>query len=119
MFAATITVTIDSVAKVLNRISDGNYSSEYLLRETTSEFRMKIRHSSYIRKKTGRPVHRHACELTQLVFGTDTDAEIERKFYFVMENDHADPSTDTLNFGVGMVGFATSGNLTKLIGWES
>lgn len=121
MFADTITITINSVAKVLNRIADDGYTSEYYLRGTTDEFRMKIRHSSYLAKdRGGRKVDRHNVELTQTVFpvAPATIATV-RKAYIVMENDSTDGVTEPLNFDLGFVGFLNSGNTTKLINWES
>lgn len=44
-FGATITVSYGGANKVLNRINQDNYGSEYYLREATIDYRMKIRHS--------------------------------------------------------------------------
>lgn len=121
MFADTITITINAVAKVLNRIADDGYTSEYYLRGSTEDFRMKIRHSSYTDKaRGGRKVDRHNVELTQTVFpvAPATVATI-RKSYTIIENDNVDGLTDPLNFALGFMAFHNSGNVTKLINWES
>lgn len=116
---ATLTVTIDSVAHVLNRIADDGYTSEYLLRDTLDEFRMKIRHSSYSdSKRGGRVVDRHNIELVQTVYAVSPETiDVVRKAYIVVENDHNDGLTDPLNFDDGFVAFLTSANMTDLINW--
>lgn len=50
MFADPQTLTVNAVAKALVRINQDQYSSEYLLRSSTDEFRLKIRNSSYLDK---------------------------------------------------------------------
>jgi len=46
MLANTLTLTINSVAKVLTRINQDNYGSEYRLITATERIILKIRHSS-------------------------------------------------------------------------
>ncbi len=119
MFTEPLTFTIDSVAKNLIRINQDGYSSEYLLRETTGEFRARVRHSNYV-GKNGAVTHRHNVELTHTEFGaTSEDPDVIRKAYVVLENEAADGITDPLNFDLGLAGFLTSANITKLINWES
>lgn len=121
MFADTITVTINSVAKVLTRINQDGYSSEYYLRGTLDDFRLKIRNTSYVDKtRGGITIDRHTVELTQTVFPVlPSTKSTVRKAYAVLENENADGVTDPLNFDLGFVGFFTSPNITKLINWES
>lgn len=118
---ATLTFTINSVAKVLTRIADDGYSSEYLLRGTTDEFRAKVRHSAYNDStRGGLTVDRHNIELVQTVYPVAPSVTpVIRKAYIVVENDHTDTLTDPLNHDVGFVAFLTSGNLTDLINWIS
>lgn len=119
-FADTLTITINSVAKVLNRINQDQYSSEYFLRGTTEEFRLKIRHTSYTNSVTGKLTDRHNVELVQTVYpvAPATVATI-RKSYVVLENERADGVTDPLNFDLGFAAFLSSANLTKLLNYES
>jgi hypothetical protein len=77
-FGATITVTVNAVAKVLNRINQDNYGSEYYLRSSTDEYRMKIRHSKENPLADGRQFDRHNVELTHTIFATPTTLEIKR-----------------------------------------
>ncbi len=119
-FADTITITINSVAKVLVRINQSDYSSEYFLRSTTDEFRLKLRNSSYTNKTTGRLVDRHNVELTQTVYPVSpATIPTTRKAYTVLENERPDGMTEPLNFDLGFAAFFTSANITKLINYES
>lgn len=121
MFTDTITITINAVAKVLTRINTGeNYASEYLLRGTLDEFRLRIRHSSYTDKSRGQKMDRHNVEFTQTVYPVaPSTVSTVRKAYVVLENQGTDAVTDSLNFDLGFVGFLTSPNVTKLLNYES
>lgn len=121
MFSDTLTITINSVAKVLTRINTGeNYASEYLLRGTADEFRLRIRHSSYLDKARGAKMDRHNVELTQTVYPVaPSTTSTVRKAYVVLENQATDAVTDSLNFDLGFAGFLTSANVTKLLNYES
>lgn len=119
-FADTITITINSVAKVLNRINQDQYSSEYFLRGTLDEFRLKIRHSSYTNSVTKKVADRHNVELVQTVYPVSPSiVQTIRKAYVVLENERADGVTEPLNFDLGFAGFLTSPNVTKLLNYES
>lgn len=119
-FADTITLTINSVAKVLARINQDSYGSEYFLRGTLDEFRLKIRNTSYVDKTRGKTIDRHNVEFTQTVYPVSpATVSTVRKAYSVFENERTDGITDPLNFDLGFVAFASSANLTKLINYES
>jgi hypothetical protein len=45
-FGATITLTVNAVAKVLNRINQDNYGSEYSLITALDSWNLKIRHTT-------------------------------------------------------------------------
>jgi isocitrate dehydrogenase len=120
MFSDTITITINSVAKVLNRINQDGYSSEYLLKTSTDQFALRLRNSSYTDKTRGKVIDRHNVELVQTIYPVaPATVSTVRKYYSVLENEQGDAVTDALNFGLGIVGFQTSANLTKLLNWES
>jgi hypothetical protein len=121
MFSDTVTVTINAIDKTMSRINQDKYSSEYLLRGTTDEFRLRIRHSEYTDKaRGGAVVDRHNVELVQTVYpvAPATKSTI-RKAYIVLENERGDGLNDPLNFDLGFAGFLSVPNLTKLINWES
>jgi hypothetical protein len=121
MFSDTLTITINSVAKVLTRINQDGYSSEYHLRETTGSFTLRIRNTSFSDKaRGGVVVERHNVELTELVYPVaPATVSLKRKAYFVLENDQVDSVTASLNFDLGFLAFGTSANVTKLLNKES
>jgi len=121
MFADTITVTINAVAKVLNRVNQDGYGSEYFLRESAGQFRLKLRNSTYSDKtRGGIKVDRHNIELVETVFPVaPATTSLVRKYYSVLENDQTDTVVASAKFGAGIVGFQTEANLTKLLNWES
>lgn len=114
-FGATLTLTINSVAKVLNRIRDDGYSSEYLLRTATEEWRCQIRHTHSDPKSvdpTLRGVDRHNMEITQRIFKTSSTPEIFRKAYTVFElSPGDDPAAGSL-FVQGS--YAYAGNASRI-----
>lgn len=77
-FGATITVTVNAVAKVLNRINQDNYGSEYYLRSSTDEYRLKIRHSKESPQSDGRYFDRHNIELTHTVYAVGATPAVTR-----------------------------------------
>lgn len=120
MFDNTLTLTINAVEKVLVRINQDSYSSEYFLREDTGEFSLRIRNTSYNRKDSGVRVERHNVELLETVFGATVDAApIIRKAYMVFENDRGDTLDSVEDFVVGMVGFLTGPHIVKMLNRES
>jgi hypothetical protein len=121
MFSDTITITINAVAKVLNRVNQDSYGSEYYLRDTNGSFRLKLRNTSYTDKtRGGVKIDRHNIELVETVFAV-APAVINtvRKYYSVLENDQADSIVSSAKFAAGVTGFQTEANFTKLLNWES
>lgn len=73
MLANTLTVTINSVAKVLTRVNQDNFSSQYQLVSATEKLVLKIRNST--EKSAGYIYDRHNVELSWLIFATSTVLE--------------------------------------------
>lgn len=120
MFADTITVTINAVAKILVRINQDGFSSEYLLRETTGEFSLKLRNTSYTDKARGVKVDRHNVELVETVYAVSpATIPLIRKYYSILENDKTDLVVSSAKFAAGITAFQTEANFTKLLNWES
>lgn len=120
MFADTITITINAVAKVLNRVNQDGYSSEYLLRETLGEFSLKLRNTKYTDKTRGVRVDRHNIELVETVYAVaPATTTTIRKYYSILENDATDLTVSSAKFAGGAVAFQTEANYTKLLNWES
>lgn len=122
-FPDTITITVNSVAKVLIRVNSGqDYASEYRLRGTLDEFRLRIRHTTYFDKavRPGVTINRHNVELIHTVFPVaPLTIPTIRKAYAVLEESGADDPAAVNQFDVGFAGFLTSANITKLLNYES
>lgn len=120
MFADTITVTINSVAKVLTRINQDGYSSEYFLRETDGEFRARLRNTSYTDKARSIKVDRHNVELVHTIYPVSPATRPTiRKTYIVFEIDNGDVIATCAKETVGLEAFLTEANVLKLANWES
>lgn len=122
-FGSTITFTINAVAVVLNRINQDSYGSEWLLRETLSEYRVKIRHSKETQKgapTSMRGVDRHNLEFTHTIYATSTVPEIVRQFYVVYRTMPGDDLTALTNDLTGFVVALNGGTMkADLLTWLS
>lgn len=68
MFSNTLTLTINAVAKVLNRINQDNKGSEYLFLSDEERITLQVRHS--VDKTTSGPVNRHNVYIERTIFAT-------------------------------------------------
>lgn len=117
-FADPLVVTINAVAKSLPRVEFDKRTSTYFLRESTQEFQMKVRNTSYTDPK-GNVVDRHNLEFTQTIYATLTAAAIPRKVYITFDNFRSDTDAGLLQTLNGFVAVLTSGNLQKSLNGES
>lgn len=108
-YGSTITITINAVAKVLNRIADDGSSSEWMLRTSTEEFRVKIRHSHSDPKGAPalqRGVDRHNIDFTHTIFATPTTNMIVRHAFSTQEVYGSDDNAAALLDFVGFHDYA-------------
>jgi hypothetical protein len=123
MFADPTTVTIDGSGKALVRINQDGYSSEYLLRSTDDEYRLRIRNTSYLDRKRNVQIDRHNVELTHTIFPVaPATLSCVRKCYIVLENQQGDTLSDPVKEAAGLFAWltaSTNANLTKLVNFES
>lgn len=123
MFADPLTVTVNGAAKALVRINQDQYSSEYLLRSTTNEYRLRLKNQSYLDKKRGVMIDRHTIDLTETVFPVaPATLSTVRKTYTVIENQQGDTLTDPTNIASALFAYLTSSSnaaITKLMNFES
>lgn len=82
MFANTLTLTVNSVAKVLTRINQDNYGSEYQLVLATERYNLKFRHQKQKAKTPNGsiavPFDSHNAFVEHVVFKTATAPEVVR-----------------------------------------
>jgi hypothetical protein len=120
-FDTTFDISINGVTKTLNRIRYDGYSSEYLLRTTTEEYRIFVRNSEVKSKKVDplfRGVDRHNVEFVHRIFATSSSAEIVRRAYCVHENYQGDDLTAVKNDVVGAITkMASAGMIDDMLRW--
>lgn len=73
MLSNTLTLTVNSVAKVLTRINQDAYASEYRLISDTESWVLKIRNT--VEKSGGYTYDRHNVEVVHITFATATTPE--------------------------------------------
>lgn len=105
--------TITFASKTLNKINSPAYASEYLFRDATEQYVVKIRHS-----KTNAGFDRHNVEAVHTVWGTSGAPDTVRKSYLVAE---LAPTDDTVALSAALCSFLTASSndvLTELNDWE-
>lgn len=120
MLGNTLTIPQAGGDKVLVKVREQDYSSEYLLRSSTDEYRAKIRHTK-VAPSTQRPYEadRHNVEVVQTIFAAGDVPQYERKFYFVIETKPGDTATALADAMADLMIASTNAFLVSLNGWES
>lgn len=118
MLGDTITVTVNAVAKALKKINQDGYSAEYLLRETTGEYRMKIRHSTDKGLLRGETMDRHNVELAYTSFGVAPDDGYTVVVSSTLRNPTRITGTEVDQISDGLADFVKA-NGVLIVGWES
>lgn len=119
MLGDTISITHNAVARVLSKINQDNYSTEYMLRTSTEEFRIYVRHAVETAKAGIVPFERHNIEYIHTTFPTATVALLEERVAFTIRCKRMGDPAEALKTAKALQGFLTDANLTKLIAWES
>jgi len=125
MFADTITMTVNAVDHVLNRINDSDpYSSEYYLRSTTDEYRLFIRNSKVVDKK--RPLatmDQHNVELIHTIYPVaPSTLSTVRRCFCTFFNQQGDTLVDPKYDAIALLGWLVAGTgavIGKLQNFES
>lgn len=106
-------------AKSLPKINQDAYGSEYLLREATQEFRVRIRHSKESTKTGELPIERHNVEFTQTVYGVSPAPDKIRQVYIVVRNTKTDDSALVSDLGEAMSYYMDQTHFLDVIGWAN
>jgi len=115
-FPATITLTINAIAKVLDRVNDGNNSSEYLLATATESFTLKIRQSVESVDSDGLVMKRHNVFFEHIVYPTPTSAIKRRTVTVTVRNDRYDDPALATYVGKAVTSWlGTSTNMDDLV----
>lgn len=119
-FGSTITLTVNSVAKVLNRINQDNYGSTYLLVDTLDEYRLNIRHTSSQPANVSGRVDRHYVEVIHTTYATPTTPEIVRRASSTFVNAYNDDKTSAGYLDKAVLAYLASGTVVAdLLTWQS
>lgn len=114
----SVTITIDESPKVLVRINQDNFGSQYYLRESAQEFTLNVRHSKESpNAKTGIQYDRHNVELVHTVFQTETTPARSRVVYLVARNTRDDDYAAIGEDMVGFVDFFDGPTIANLLAW--
>lgn len=119
MLGDTFTIPHSSGNIVCNKINQDGYSSEYLFRDSTHQFTVKIRHSNVNATATLKARDRHNLEIVQTVFNADPDLVVVRKTYIVIENYPDDVDIENMDAIADWCIATSNSNLDALIGWQS
>lgn len=117
MFANTLTLTVNAVAKVLTRVNQDNFGSTYLLRSATDLWTLKFRNSQE-KLKSGVVFDRHNMYVEYVVFATPTATQ---KTYSMSSTLRLTSDSDPVQLGYISAAFNTllNAQASGLIGGES
>jgi hypothetical protein len=119
MLGNTIVLPVSGGDITMVKINQDEYSSEYLFRNTTHQYKARIRHTKTNATPTRPAYDRHNFEVVRTVFAAGAVAEYEQKFYFVIEHLPSDTSVAVAD-AVADLSIASSNSfLASLMGWES
>lgn len=115
MFPSTITLTVNTVAKVLNRVNQDSYGSEYQLNAATESYNLKIRHSTDSIDGDGLVMKRHNVFVEHIVYPTPTTAMKKETFTVTLRHDKFNDPTGIVDIGKAVnVWLGTATNLADL-----
>jgi hypothetical protein len=119
MLGDTFVLPVTGGDVTLKKIKEEAYSSEYMFRDTTSKYVVKIRHTTVKATPTRPQYDRHNLEAVQTVFAAGSVPEYERKFYFVYEVLPSDTSVLLGNAVSAKAVASSNAILVALLNWES
>jgi hypothetical protein len=117
MFPSTITLTVNSIAKVLQRVNQDSYGSEYQLLDTLDSWNLKIRHSTDSVDGDGLIMKRHNVFIEHVVYPTATTLMKKDSYTLTMRHDRFSAPTSAVDIAkAANVWLATSTNLADIGG---
>lgn len=101
------------------KINQDSYSSEYMFRDTTHQFVVRVRHSKTKVTELRPSYDRHNVEIVETIFETSTVDEYTRKVYIVIEQLPSDVDVENVDALADWAIATANSNLDALMGWES
>lgn len=114
MYANTLTLTIDGVAKTLLRRNQDNYGSEYSFKDSVEKIIMKIRHST--ETQGGFSVNRHNVFVERTVYATPTASESYWSTTVTLRDREGSDPAELLNTWIGVSTLVLSLDDTLVVG---
>lgn len=115
MFGNTLSLTINGEEKVLNRINQDNYGSEYSLAVSGESFNLKIRHTRESSNGNVDVMVRHNVLLKHIVYATPTTNQVERTVTMTMRAPESTGPQDVAYLSDGLAAwFGTPANSLAL-----
>lgn len=118
MLGNTLTIN-DGSSRVLAKINNDGYSSEYLFRDSTVQYVARIRHSRTKATATRPQYERHNFEVVKTVFATPSTPQVDTKFYFVMEQEANNPNVALADSVCKLSTASANSFLVDLLGWQN
>lgn len=109
MFAATITLTINAVAHVLNRVNQDAFGSEYRYSGTLSSITMKIRHTTDSADSDGLLMLRHNVFVERVIYPTATELLKKETTTFTLRGGSREDPVLTSQLGSAVVTWLNTG----------
>lgn len=101
------------------KINQDSYSSEYLFRNSTEQYRAIIRHSKTKATATRPAYDRHNFEVIRTVWAAGGVDEYDEKFYFVMESLPSDAEIKVGDAVADLLIASSNAFQVALLGWEN
>lgn len=115
MLGTTLTVTINAVAKVLNRVTDDGYAATYFLSEATRDYTLSVKHT--VPKVKGASKESHLLRLDINDYDAVTGAVIRKSsVWTVLETSTGSQNdTDMGYYRAGLSGLLDATLTTKIL----
>jgi hypothetical protein len=117
--ADPLVITVNAVAKSLNKINQDGFGSEFLFRDATTEYRAKVRHSTQKPNADGLVYERHNFEVVRKTFATTGVPEKTETFYFVSVRLAEQTDEYLPNAIAALMVASSSAFMTQLHTWQS
>lgn len=122
MLGDTIILTVNAVAKAMNKINQDAYSAEYALFDTLEKWSLKVSHKKDKANSAGVVYSRHVIDFTQTVYAVAgvSPEKIRRNYSTFVCVDGDSVAENQLIAALNVYLAASSGaNTIKMLNWES
>lgn len=115
----SVTINVGETPKVLVKINQDSFGSQYYLREAAEEFTLNCRHSQEGLLPDGSRFDRHNVEIIHTTFATDTSPERVRVSYAVFRNKRSDDYDEAVLSMVSLTSLLDEATIEELLAWRN